>query len=366
MTRWKQFPAGPAWRGRWLAGVLAAVAALAVVAGGLAAARPVAGWWAGPRSIGVGTEGADAVAVSPDGETLYAANWDGEGASGGITVVSLATGQPGRRVSAGGPVVGLAMMPGGRALCALVEEGSGGDRLVRVGLATLRAAELGAFPYGVQGMVPAGTMLYVLAGTPGGSMAVVPVDVGSGRREKAIPVPPGSQAIAVSPGGRMLYVGAGGAGGKGPGEVIPVDARTGKAGRPAWFTRPVTGLAISPDGRRLFGLSSSYQCRDGGRCGGRCDLVGLDLMTGAARSPARLDSGCDQVEVTPDQRAVLVLNSDNSLTAVDATTGQVEATTRTAGFIAGEGDSGFLIAPDGRTAYIADQSRGIVVIPVNY
>ena len=45
-------------------------------------------------------------------------------------------------------------------------------------------------------------------------------------------------------------------------------------------------------------------------------------------------------------------------------TGQVDRTIRTTGFIAGEGDSDFLIAPDGRTVYAADQNRGVVVIPV--
>jgi hypothetical protein len=122
--------------------------------------------------------------------------------------------------------------------------------------------------------------------------------------------------------------------GFGVGEQVPDDDEDGPADgaagpgaveAPGEAAEPLAeegvGLRGAGGGRRLFGLSFSHQCRDGGRCGGRCDLLGLDLMTGAALSPARLDSGCDQVEVTPDQRAVLVLNSDNSLTAVDATTG---------------------------------------------
>jgi hypothetical protein len=128
----------------------------------------------------------------------------------------------------------------------------------------------------------------------------------------------------------------------------------------------VIGLAISPGGHRLFGLASDYQCGDRGACGGRCDLVGVDITTGAALRPVRLDSGCDQVEVAPDQRRVFVLSTDNSLTAVNSTTGQVDETIRTAGFIASEGDSDFLLAPDGRAAYVADQDRGVVVIPAAY
>jgi DNA-binding beta-propeller fold protein YncE len=89
-------------------------------------------------------------------------------------------------------------------------------------------------------------------------------------------------------------------------------------------------------------------------------------VTGAALRPAPLDSGCAQVKVTPDQPRLFVLNTDNSLTAVNAMTSQVEKTSRTAGPIASEGGSDFLIAPDGRTIYVADQYRGVVPIPVPY
>jgi DNA-binding beta-propeller fold protein YncE len=366
MTRWRESWTRLARRRPWLIGALAAIVALAMVVSGLAAARYVTGWWAGPRSIGVGAEGTDALAVSPDGRTLYAANWDEDGDSGGVTVVNLATGRPGKRIDTGGPAVQLAMMPGGRALYALVEGDGNSDRLVRVGLATLRAEEQSTFRYGAKDMVPAptGSLLYVLAETSRDSMAVIPVAADSGREGKAIPVPADSRAMTVSADGRMLYIGTGDADGKGPGEVIPVDARSGKAGNPARFPHAVIGLAVSPGGRRLFGLASGYQCDDGGACGGRCDLVSIDIMTGAALRPVRLDSGCDQVEVTPDQRRLFVLNTDNSLTAVNSMTGQVEKTIRTTGFIASEGDSDFLITPDGRTIYVADQYKGVVDIPV--
>jgi DNA-binding beta-propeller fold protein YncE len=213
---------------------------------------------------------------------------------------------------------------------------------------------------------PTGSLLYVLAKTSRDSMAVIPVDADSGQQSKAIPVPIDSQAVTVSPDGRTLYVGTGNADGKGPGEIIPVDASSGKAGNPVRFTHAVIGLAVSPGGDRLFGLASDYRCGDGGACGGTCDLVGVDIMTGATLTPVRLDSGCLQVEVTPDQRRLFVLNADNSLTAVNSMTGQVGKTIRTTGFIASEGDSGFLIAPDGRTIYVADQYQGVVVVPAPY
>jgi len=368
MTQWKGSWTRLARRRPWLIRTSIVIVALAVLVPGLAGARYVIGWWAGPRSIGVGTEGADALAVSPDGRTLYAANWDEGGDSGGITVVNLATGRAGKRIGIGGPAVRLAMMPGGRALYALVEFGDDSDRLVRVGLATLQAKGQIAFRYGAEDMVaaPAESLLYVLAETSRNSLAVIPVDADSGHEEKAIPVPADSQAMAISPDGRMLYIGTGTANGKGPGKIIPVDARSGKAGNPVRFTHAVTALALDPSGSRLFGLASGYQCGDGGRCGEKCDLVGLDVTTGEALRSVSLDSGCDQIEVASDQRRLFVLSTDNSLTVVNSMTSQVDKTIRTAGFIAGEGDSDFLIAPDGRTVYVADQYRGVVVIPVAY
>lgn len=224
----------------------------------------------------------------------------------------------------------------------------------------------GVFRHGAGGMVaaPAGSLLYVLAGTSRDSMAVVPVDADSGRERKAIPVPADSQSMAVSPDGRTLYIGTGSTDGRGPGAVIAVDTRSGKSGNPVRFPHAVIWLAVSPDGRRLFGLASSYQCSAGGACGGRCDLVGIGTVTGAALPAVRLDSLCDQIEVAPDRSRIFVLSADESLTVVNSMTGQVEKTIRTAGFIAGDGASDLLIAPDGRTAYVADEFKGVVVIPV--
>jgi len=343
------------------------IAVVTPFASGMPGVRYVIGFWAGPRTIGVGTEGADALAVSPDGGTLYAADTDeDESRDSGITVVKLATGQAGKRIGIGGLAVKLVMMPGGRTLYALVELGDGSDRLVRVGLAALRAEAQSGFRYGAEDMVaaPGGSLLYVLAGTSRDSMAVIPVDADSGRERKAIPVPADSQSMAVSPDGWTLYIGTGSTDGKGPGEVIAVDTRSGRSRNLVRFPHAVTGLTVSPDGRRLSGLASSYQCDTRGACGGKCDLVGIDTMTGTALPAVRLDSLCAQIEVTPDPARILVLDADEGLTAVNSMTGQIAKTIRTAGFIAGDGASDLRIAPDGRTVYVADEFKGIVVIPM--
>ena len=186
MTQWRGSWTRLARRRPWLIRASVAIVAVAVVLSGLRGARYVTGWWSGPRSIGVGTEGADALAVSPDGRILYAANWDEDGDSGGITLVNLATGRPGKRIGTGGPAVKLALMPGGQALYALVEQDDSSDRLVRVGLATLRAEAQSTFRYGAEDIVPAptGSLLYVLAATSRDSMAVIPVDADSGQEGK--------------------------------------------------------------------------------------------------------------------------------------------------------------------------------------
>src|SRR5690349_9716303 len=161
------------WRGSWARlaprrlGLIAASAVIVIAvvtpfASGLPGASYVIGFWAGPRTIGVGTEGADALAVSPDGGTLYAANTDEDeaGDSDSITVVKLPTGQAGKRIGIGGLAVKFVMMPGGRTLYALVELDDGSDRLVRVGLAALRADAQSVFRPGAEDMVAA----------PGGSL----------------------------------------------------------------------------------------------------------------------------------------------------------------------------------------------------
>lgn len=345
------------------------IVALALVVSGLAIARSVIRWWDGPRSIGLGIQDADALAMSPDGRILYAANQGDGDNSDGITVINLATGRAGGRIDiSGGSAWKLAMMPGGRVLYALVSLDDNSDGLVRIALPAQRVERTRdriAFRYGATDMVaaPTGSLLYVLAQTSRNSMAVIPV-TDSGQEGKAIPVPADALAMAISPDGRMLYIGTGNVYGSGSGEVIPVDTRTGKAMNPFRFPNPVIGLAVSPGGGRLFGLASDYPCGDDGACRDRCDLVSVDIRTGAALWTARLDSQCDQIEVAPGRRRLFVHSADNILIDVDSMTGQVVKTIRTTGFIADDSDTDFLVAPDGRTAYVSNQYQGVVVVPV--
>jgi hypothetical protein len=303
---WRGALARLAGRRPWLVRVLAAVVILAVVAG-VTGTRTLVSRWAGPRVIGVGAEGADALAMSPDGRTMYAANWTGDSGGGsGISVLDVATGRVTGQIAADFSVTELVMVPDGRVLYLVNQVGDGSDQLVRLDLATQRAGSVIAFPRGVQGtaLAPDGAVLYVLEKTSGSPSAIVPVDTGSGQEGTRVPVPSWSQALTVSPDGRTLYVGTGSANGKGAGEVVPVDARSGKAGSPARFPYGVISIAVASDGRELFGLASSYQCGADGRseCGGECDVVGLDLVTGKVQYTTHVSSGCAEAKIGPGQR----------------------------------------------------------------
>jgi sugar lactone lactonase YvrE len=306
--------------------------------------------------------------MSPDGRTMYAANWTGDdGGGSGISVLDVATGRVTGQIAADFSVTGLELMPGGRVLYLVNQVGDGSDQLVRLDLAAQRAGRVIAFPQGVQRMAlaPDGSVLYVLEKASGDPSAIVPVDTGSGKEETPVPVPSWSQVLAVSPDGRTLYVGTGSSDGKGAGEVVPVDARSGKAGPPARFPYGVISIVVGPDGRELFGLASSYQCGAGGRsgCGGECDVVGLDLVTGKVQYATHVSSGCTQAKIGPGQR-LFVLDGSKRLATVNDVTGQVESIVRTASVQNAGGATDLLVASGGRTVYVADVFHGIAVIPV--
>jgi DNA-binding beta-propeller fold protein YncE len=296
----------------------------------------------------VGTEGADAVAISPDGKTLYAANSTDNDADT-ITVVDLVTGRAGKRIGVGGLAGPIAMVPGGRVLYAVV-----GAELVRVDLPAGRVDGRLRFAHGLEGIAasPAGAEVFVLGRTPAGSMAVVPVDVSSGGEGKAIAVPGDSQDMAVSPNGRVLYVSTGY--GKGPDEIIPFDIGTGKAEVPILFSGSVEDIALGPGGDTVYALVETPAA---------CDLVAVDVVSRATRRLTSIE--CGQLEVSPDGRSLFDLG-DPTLSWVNSATGKQEGSAVTGSFWSNSDTApvDFVIAPDGRTAYVADAEQGVVVLPV--
>jgi DNA-binding beta-propeller fold protein YncE len=307
---------------------------------------------------------ADAVAISPDGKTLYTA--DGLD-SGGVTVVNLQTGRAGRRIAVGGSIA-LAITPDGRTLYALgwtngdaSNATENGDQVTPVDLATGRAKAPMRFPYGVMDMVPSpdGKELYVLANTGKSSAAVIAVNA-AGQETVITPVSAYSQVLAISPDSRMLYIS--GARDRDPkdqgvGEVMPLDAESGKAGTPIELARSVMGLAFSLDGHMLYALGANQGS-------GPCSLSAIDVATGTVSKPLNLDPQCLSIAAAPDGRALYVLNADETITPVSTETGDLGSPIRT-GDPWDPMDLDLVIAPDGRTIYVADQVYGVAVIPVS-
>jgi DNA-binding beta-propeller fold protein YncE len=318
----------------------------------------------GPRTILAGP-GAVAVAISPDGKTLYAANGLD---SAGVTVVNPQAGQADRRIDVGGSIA-LAITPDGRTLFALgwtTGDASNateyGDQVTPVDLATGRAKTPVRFPFGVVEMAvsPDGKELYVLANTGQRSAAVIAVNAATRQESVIAQVPAYSQALAISPDSRMLYIG----GARDPdskdhrvGEVIPLDAESGKAGPPIELASSVIGVAFSRDGHTLYALGANQGS-------GQCSLSAIDVATGTVSKPLSMDPQCLSLAAAPDGRAIFVLNGDETITPLSAGTGDLGSPIRT-GDPRDPMDLDLVVAPDGRTIYVADQDYGVAVIPVS-
>jgi DNA-binding beta-propeller fold protein YncE len=325
------------------------VAAITVILGLVFIPRVIAAV-GGPRVIDVGTEGAGAVAISPDGRMLYAAESTDADADS-ITVVDLATGQTVKRIEVGGMAGRLVVIPNGRMLYAIV-----GSWLVRIDLPSGHIADRLQFTHGLWDIaaLPTGVDVLVLAGTPGHSRAVISVDASSGKEESAIPVPRYAQVMAISPDSRVLYVGT--AGGEGSSELLPFDVGTGKTGTPILFSHGIVDVAFGPDKSIIYVLAQSDAAT------AACSLVAIDRATGATRRLATL--GCGELKVSPNGRMLFVLGL-TTLSWVNSVTGTLEGSASTHGFMDGDTDPiDFVITPDDRTAYVADEEQGVVVLPV--
>jgi hypothetical protein len=339
---------------------LALASLLGLVVIGWAGVHVVAGRF-GPRMINVGSsqDAAGSVAVSAGGRTLFAANGDCCGATDTVTEVNLAAGRIARRIVVGGPVLRLTVTPDGKTLFALIAKSTSAGAVTPVNLATGRAARPLRL-HRPQNMVasPDSALLYVLDDTGGKSLAVVPVSVASGRTGRPIPVPAGSQALAISPDGRTLYVGAGNPHNRRAGEVIAIDARSGKARAPIPVPRNVWDLAISPGGSRLYVLASDTHC-DAECTWGPCELVTVNTAKGTTARPLALNPRCYELAAAPNGKFAYVLNGDQTITPVETGYGFTGMPIRTGHF--GED---FALTPDGSTIYVAERAQGVAVIPV--
>ena len=344
---------------RKTAWALASLAGLAVI--GWAGVHVVAGR-SGPRMINVGSsqDAAGSVAVSPGGKTLFAANGDCCSPADAVTEVDLAAGRAGRRIVVGEPVLKLTVTPDGKTLFVLSVNGTtNATRLTPVNIATGRAAKPLRLRRPVDMVAsPDSALLYVLDDTGGKSLAVVPVSLASHHAGRPIPVPAGSQALAISPDGGTLYVGAGNPHHRRADEVIAIDARSGKARAHIPMPGNIWDLDVSPGGSRLYVLASDSNC-DAECTWGPCELVTISTAKATAAKPLALGPKCLQLATAPNGTFAYVLNADQTITPVETGDGFTGPPIRT-----GHGGADFALAPDGSTIYVAEGGQGVAVIPV--
>ncbi len=187
-----------------------------------------------------------------------------------------------------------------------------------------------------------GKTLYIAAHT---AKQVVVFDVAGGKVSKRIPVPDRPGGMALAPDGKRLYV----AGESAAGRVHVIDTGAGKVTGALQAGHTPCALAVSPDGKRL------YVCNRF-----RNDVSVFDLATGkeAKRIPVtREPSG---IALTPDGKRAVVANHlpdgpadakvvATSVNVIDTATDSIVATIRLPD---GSIDmQGIAVSPDGRYAY---------------
>ncbi len=200
------------------------------------------------------------IAASSDGTRAFVTNW----ASEDLSVIDVATRKVLAKVKLGGTPRGLAASSNGRYLYIARFAGPGGAssgggailrlRLDDLYLETLRAADGGAKRHLV--LDEARGRLYA---TDMARDSLFVIEAATGRLVKEIRLGPNPNTCAQSPDGRTLYActrgtnGAAGYEAEGPdsGELVAVDAESLEVVARQWGGDQPTGLAVSPDGRRL-------------------------------------------------------------------------------------------------------------------
>jgi len=314
-----------------------------------------------------------AVVVSPDGRTVYLANSDDS-----ITQVPVATGRAGRRIaiSYGSPGRGaatdsLAITPDGRTLFTTVTDNvtQASLALARVDLRTGREAARVQVPGGVGQFVMTrdGRTLYVLSGDSG----LYPVDVATGRVEKALAAPDyvleSAVTMVLSPDGGTLWIATNEDGPDASdvlsGAVTPVSTRTGTAGASIKVGWTPAALAITPDGRTLYaaidGLSGIGQLAPNA-----VDVI--DTAAGQLRATLRWRVAPVYLLMAPDGATVWAVSvvddrismAENTITAIDVASGRPGPSFHPSGWLNSyaDGPAGVAMSPDGRSLFVTVRS----------
>jgi DNA-binding beta-propeller fold protein YncE len=132
--------------------------------------------------------------------------------------------------------------------------------------------------------------------------------------------------------------------------VTPVVAGSGKAGRPVRVASGPDALAVGPDGRTVWVVSTS---RPG-------FVTPIRTATNTASGRIKVGDLPFDMAVTPDGKTAWVVNY-NTVTPVDTGTGRAGRPIRLGLGVADHADA-IVISPDGKTAYVAS---AFTVVPIH-
>jgi PQQ-dependent catabolism-associated beta-propeller protein len=141
------------------------------------------------------------------------------------------------------------------------------------------------------------------------------------------------------------------------GSVQAIDTVTDHVVRTAHIGNRPRGLAVSPDGKRIYVAVSWW--RDGRRArSGNESIVALDAKTlgVVARYPAGTDPEC--VAVSPDGQRLYLSNEDaGTATIVDVRTARARAT-----LVVGTEPEGVTASPDGKWVYVTAETSNVLTV----
>jgi DNA-binding beta-propeller fold protein YncE len=300
------------------------------------------------------------IAVTPDGKTAYVSS------NSGLTPIRTATGTAGPAITVGDDINYIAFTPDGKtAYVAIDAVGDTGVVPVRTATSkpghTIPVAGAGAIA-----ITPDGKTAYVSSNS-----GVVPIRTTTNKPGPAIPVAdPG--AIAITPDGKTIYAASYSNDDNGVteyGTVTPIRTATNTPGPAIHVGLAPVAIAITPDGKTAYVLSEPTDPTYGAPEEG--SVTPIRIATGTAGPAIPVPPDSHAIAITPDGKTAYVLTSSyyemNSNQLEPGSVTPIRTATSKPGPAIPDPDANggaavaMVFTPDGRTAYLLNSDE---VIPV--